>query len=177
MIFACCDQRRRNATAAHATLNGLDFLEVLDRDLPVHHPFRQRTLFLHFLKGFAGITVDNLRLSGGDRIQDVHIEWVEAGQPVPALLSSEEATLLSALPDAANVLVIRTDSSGDRSTYTLRLVRSLTDDRVPAGFDPQLAEIEFSFKVECPSDFDCRPIAECPPEKTDAPEINYLAKD
>ena len=24
-----------------------------------------------------------------------------------------------------------------------------------AGFDPQLAEVEFSFKVECPPYFDC----------------------
>ena len=177
MIFHCCDRFRRNATAAHATLNGLDYLEVLDRDLPDNHEFRQRALFLHFLKPFAGITVDNLRLTGGDRIQDVHIEWVEAGQPVPAELTAEEATLVSALADADRVLVIRTDSSGDRSTYTLRLVRSLTDDRVPVGFDPQLAEIDFSFKVECPSDFDCQPVNDCPPDTPDAPEINYLAKD
>ena len=27
-----------------------------------------------------------------------------------------------------------------------------------AGFDPQLAEVEFSFKVECPPFFDCKPI-------------------
>ena len=89
MIFHCCDRFRRNATAAHLTLNGLDYLEVLDRDLPDNHEFRQRTLFLHFLKPFAGITVDNLRLTGGDRIQDVHLEWVEAGQPAPAELTAE----------------------------------------------------------------------------------------
>src|SRR6188474_2404132 len=173
MIFHCCDRFRRNATAAHLTLNGLDYLEVLDRDLPDNHEFRQRTLFLHFLKPFAGITVDNLRLTGGDRIQDVHLEWVEAGQPAPAELTAEETTLLSALADADRVLVIRTDTSGDRSTYTLRLVRSPSDDRVPVGFDPQLAEIEFSFKVECPSDFDCQPVNDCPPDTPDAPEINY----
>ena len=177
MTFTCCDPLRRNATAAHATLNGLDYLEVLDRDLPDTHEFRQRTLFLHFLKPFTGITGDNLRLSGGDRIQNVQIEWAADGQPAPAALTSEETALLNALSDADRTLVIRTDTAGDRSTYTLRLVRSQTDDRVPIGFDPQLAEIEFSFKVECPSDFDCKPVDECPLEIEAGPEINYLAKD
>lgn len=177
MIFTCCDRFRRNATAAHATLNGLDYLEVLDRDLPDGHEFRQRTLFLHFLKPFIGITNDNLRLTGGDRIQNVQIEWAADGQPAPAALTSEETALLNALSDADRTLVIRTDASGDRSTYTLRLVRSPTDDRVPDGFDPQLAEIEFSFKVECPSDFDCEPVNDCPPDEATGPEINYLAKD
>ena len=30
MIYFCCDERRRNAVRAHATLNGIDFLEVVD---------------------------------------------------------------------------------------------------------------------------------------------------
>ncbi len=46
-----------------------------------------------------------------------------------------------------------------------------------AGFDPRLSEVEFSFKVECASDFDCKPDAQCPPAAADEPEINYLAKD
>ena len=46
------------------------------------------------------------------------------------------------------------------------------------GFDPQLAEVEFSFKVECGPDFDCEPAPPtarriCPTP----PPINYLAKD
>lgn len=177
MSFSCCDELRRNATAAHPALNGLDYLEVIDRDLPDGHEFRQRTLFLHFLKPFAGLDADNLRLTGGDRIQDVRIQWAEAAQPSPAALTPEETALVAALSDADRTLVIRTDSAGDRSTYTLRLVRSQTDNRPPDGFDPRLAEIDFSFKVECPSDFDCRPIEECLPEPAAPPEINYLAKD
>src|SRR5262249_61077780 len=47
----------------------------------------------------------------------------------------------------------------------------------PAGFDPQLASVEFSFKVECPADFDCKPVCTCPPEQIDTPAIDYLAKD
>ncbi len=177
MKYYCCDRLRRNAVAAHPTLNGLDYLEVLDRDLPEPHPFRQRTLFLHFLKPIAGLNRDNLRLSGGDRVRNVQIEWAEPGVPAPVALTAEEATLLAALPDEDHVLVIRTDSTGDRSTYRLQLVRSPSDDRVPDGFDPQLAEIELSFKVECDSEFDCKPEHLCPPETWPAPEINYLAKD
>ena len=47
-----------------------------------------------------------------------------------------------------------------------------------AGFDPQLAEVEFSFKVECPPFFDCTAAStECPPALPPPPPINYLAKD
>ena len=49
--------------------------------------------------------------------------------------------------------------------------------RAPAGVDPQLASVMFSFKVECPSPFDCAPHNVCPPEPQPAPEIDYLAKD
>lgn len=177
MSMHCCDRLRRNAVAAHPVLNGIDYLEVLDRDLPEPHPFRQRTLFLHFIKPIAGLDRDHLRLSGGDRVRGVLIEWAQPGVPAPAELSAEEAALLAALPDADRVLVVRTDSRGDRSPYRLRLVRSPLDDGVPEDFDPQLAEIEFSFKVECDSDFDCGPSGACPPEIWPAPEINYLAKD
>ena len=30
MIYRCCQQNRRNAVAEHPTLNGIDYLEVLD---------------------------------------------------------------------------------------------------------------------------------------------------
>ncbi|HMO66464.1 MAG TPA: putative baseplate assembly protein, partial [Verrucomicrobiota bacterium] len=48
---------------------------------------------------------------------------------------------------------------------------------VPAGFDPLLHRIGFSFKVECPSPLDCAPTHECPPAVRDEPELDYLAKD
>jgi hypothetical protein len=46
-----------------------------------------------------------------------------------------------------------------------------------AGLDPQLASVDFSFKVECGSDFDCRADDFCPPEAQPAPRIDYLARD
>jgi hypothetical protein len=176
MKYHCCDPHRRNAVNAHPTLNGLDYLEVLDRDLPEAHPHRQRTLFLHFLKPVAGIDRGNLRLDGGERIRGIAVEWASGAPSAPAF-TPEEAALLAATPDPARVLVVRTRVRGDRSTYRLRLVRSPSDDHAPVGYDPVLAEIEFSFKVECESDFDCRPVHSCEAEPAPPPEINYLAKD
>ena len=37
--------------------------------------------------------------------------------------------------------------------------------------------MDFSFKVNCPSDLDCRRRPSCPPPERREPEINYLAKD
>ena len=150
---------------------------MLDRDLPTSHEFRQRTLFVHFLKPILGLDADDLRLTGGDRVRDVRIEWAEPGVPTPASLTQDEASLLTALPDEDRVLVVRTDSTGDRSSYFLQLVASPQADWPPDGFDPQLAEVEFSFKVECPSDFDCRTDEQCLREIPPPPEINYLARD
>ncbi len=69
------------------------------------------------------------------------------------------------------------NTSGDFSTYTLRLVESTTNLEPPGGYDPQLSQVDFSFKVDCPSDFDCAPRPQCPPPALSEPEINYLAKD
>ncbi len=75
-----------------------------------------------------------------------------------------EQAYFEGLTDAANTLVVRTSTAGDFSPYTLRLVDQiahaeedpfeLTD--VFPGFDPQLAEVEFSFKVECGPEFRLR---------------------
>ena len=76
-----------------------------------------------------------------------------------------------------NVLTVTVDASGDFSTYVLRLRTSITDDSPPATFDPQLSSVPFSFKVDCPTDFDCAVPDACPPEVLPEPEIDYLAKD
>jgi hypothetical protein len=89
----------------------------------------------------------------------------------------------------ANVLIVEVAEPGDFSIYTLRIVRDaegvrgqVTDEdsefkEPPHGFDPILSAVDFSFKVACPSDFDCRSERVCPAEPKKEPEINYLAKD
>jgi hypothetical protein len=79
---------------------------------------------------------------------------------------------------AGNVLTVGVDGPGDFSTYRLSLVNSRTDPTPPKGIDALLAGVDFSFKVDCPSDFDCEapsPTAAAP--AATAPPIDYLAKD
>ena len=84
---------------------------------------------------------------------------------------------LSPPSEPANVLVVEVAEPGDFSTYTLRLVQDAHHAEPPLGFDPILSAVDFSFKVACPSDFDCQQERICPTEPGPQPDINYLAKD
>ena len=176
MIYFCCDERRRDTVRAHPTHNGIDFLEVLDSERPAGSP-RQRTLLVHLLKPVPNLTLDNLALVGGVRITPVKVVWIGPASAPPAQATAAEAAFFAAQNDADHILVVRTDVAGDFSNYTLRLVRSPTDPAPPGGFDPLLSHIDFSFRVECPSDFDCAPVRVCTEPALDEPDIDYLAKD
>lgn len=180
--YTCCDELRRNAVAAHATLNGIDYLEVLDNDapdgnLPNGSP-RQRTLLLRLLKApLPALAKENLRIEGGERVRNIRIVWVAMADNPPPQVTAAEQTFFTALPQADQVLLVRTDNYGDYSPYRLILQRAADDPHPPKNFDPRLAEIAFSFKVECPSDFDCKPQRLCEVANPLGPDINYLAKD
>ncbi len=75
------------------------------------------------------------------------------------------------------VLLIRPTADGDFSKYVLRLIDSTIENVPPPKFDPILSEIDFSFKIDCPSDFDCLYNDLCNPEKSPEPIIDYMAKD
>ncbi len=189
-IYACCDEHRKAAVLGNPTLNGIDFLEVLDHDaIPLGIP-RQTTLVVHCLNALAGdLSVDNVLIAGGESITNIGVTWVALASDattLPDTATAAETTYYTGLPDAAKVLIVRTEAAGDFSPYTLRLVtgaQQASEDlfdvtEVLAGFDPELAEVEFSFKVECPPFFDCAPVdPNCPPDQPDPPPINYLAKD
>ncbi|MEP7339641.1 MAG: putative baseplate assembly protein [Acidobacteriota bacterium] len=164
MIYFCCDERRRQALLGHPTLNGIDFLEVVD-DLAMPDADRQRTLLVNFVNPLTANSINKtrVRIEGGERIRDVAIESTSIGTGAQD-----------------HVLTVKVNHPGDFSTYTLRLVKNakdLTNAQPPDGFDPQLSAIAFSFKVNCPSDFDCRTDQVCPPEPQAPPPIDYLAKD
>jgi hypothetical protein len=169
--YFCCDERRLRAVEEAGVLNGIEYLEVSDSEAPPG--LRQRTLLVRLLKGPGGLTKANVVVDGGERIP-VKVEWALPGSPLP---SGEDPQLTSGLDDPGDVLLVRTDSTGDYSTYTLRLIAGAGSEEPPAGFDPLLAAVDFSFKVECPTDFDCAPACDCPPEEAEALEIDYLAKD
>jgi hypothetical protein len=147
--YYCATPRRREEVRRASSLNGIDFLEV--------EPSDQRTLLVHFIRPVAGLTKDNFRIVGGARVTGVQVQALAGA--------------------AGEVVTLKTDRSGDFSTYTLQLVTSAAVGDVPPGFDPMLAAVPFSFKVACPSDFDCAPDVECAEPDLPAPHINYLAKD
>jgi len=152
-VFRCCDDLRVELVRAQTKFNGIEWLEVVDHDAPTDAE-RQRILRVHFVNAppppIAKIKRDNVVIEGGERIR--HIEHDKD----PAY--------------DGDVLVVHVTPHGDFSPYTLRLVN------VP-DIDPPLSSIDFSFKVDCPSDFDCRVDASCVEPLPPSPHIDYLAKD
>ena len=174
MKYYCCDQRRREVVKLNGTLNGLEYLEVHDSGIP-GDPTRQLTLFLKFLRAVpVTLGKDNFRIEGGERIKSVDIAWVAIANALPA---SEPPGLVDGLVPLDQFMVIRTKIYGDFSLYTLRLLSGAGSDTPPAGFDPRLSEIQFSFKVQCESDFDCASVTPCPTPPATNPRLDYLAKD
>lgn len=158
MNYFCCTERRRSVISGHPTLNGIDFLEVLD-DPGMPNAQRQRTLFIHFVNPITvPLVVTNVLIEGGERIRGVMVTGV-------------------ATTAAPNVLAVSVDKPGDFSRYTLRLVQDANHSQPPNRYDVLLSAVDFSFKVECPNDFDCLVQQVCPPEVGKEPVIDYLAKD
>jgi hypothetical protein len=171
MIYFCCDEYRRNLLKNQGIYNGIDFLEVAD-NLSDPYEQRQRRLFVHFINDLAPgvLEKDNVIIEGGERIRNIKIVGVVSGA-----VGSPPSSPPTGFPP--NVLVVEVESPGDFSFYTLRLVKDAKHKEPPEGFDPILSTVDFSFKVACPSEFDCKSQRVCPGEAVKQPEINYLAKD
>jgi hypothetical protein len=158
--YRCGSEERRRLVLASPLVNGIDHL-VVEPD--------QATLRVHFLHDLPGttaaaippvpapaLTTANVVIDGGTRFPDLRVAKVVA---------------------AGRVLTVTVDRPGDFSEYRLRLRVPDSGDETPDGFDPQLAAVRFTFKVDCPTGFDCRTAQDCPPEELDEPEIDYLARD
>ncbi|MBS0291536.1 MAG: putative baseplate assembly protein [Proteobacteria bacterium] len=154
-----CQNPRRVAVlraAAQETpprwFNGIEYLEV------VHGAPRLVLHFVHDLSKApaASLTAGNVEVIGGERVRDPRVLNVTA---------------------SGKQLAVELDDSGDFSRYQLRLVASAGADAPPVGIDPALAQISFSFKVDCPSDLDCRTRDNCPPAVGPVPDIDYLVRD
>jgi hypothetical protein len=156
--YFCCDENRRNAVRGSANLNGIDFLEVLDTDAPTPAD-RERILRVHFLKAPAppGIVAANVVISGGERIRNIKVDTVTYD---------------------GDVVVVHLNAYGDYAPYRLQLVKADGSTFDATKLDPVLSAIDFSFKVECPSDFDCAAVAPAIIPPVEPPlEIDYLTKD
>ncbi|MEO8012944.1 MAG: putative baseplate assembly protein [Polaromonas sp.] len=181
MKYFCCDPRRLAVIGRTGSANGIEFLEVRDHLEPIQ-PLRQRTLFMRLLRtvplkanGDCALAPEDVLIDGGERIAIVPVEWVAAADKLPAGVDPALVNGM-AIGDLPRMLVIRTTLAGDFSRYTLHLRQSPGSGQ-PDGFDPKLSAVEFSFKVECPSDFDCAAPLPCPPPVSLKPDIDYLAKD
>lgn len=153
----CRSEQRREAVRQHTQLNGLDYLEVGSD---------QRTLTVYFLgKAPVSLEPSNVIIEGGRRIRAIQVEKVTINR--------------STMAELDDTMEVVTDKAGDFSTYTLRvMIRDEHGNYQPhPSFDPRYDRVEFSFKVDCPSDLDCKQATVCPPEPRDEPVINYLAKD
>jgi hypothetical protein len=157
----CRNELRREAVRQRKNLNGLDYLEVGELGGQL------RKLTVYFLgKAPVSLALSNILIEGGRRIRDINVQKVTVTQ-----------TEMAGFDDYMEVI---TDKEGDFSTYTLRVVDGRDEQGVwqrHPSFDVRYDRVEFSFKVDCPSDLDCMQEAVCPPEKREQPEINYLAKD
>ena len=145
-----------------AFVNGMDFVEVVPG-------FAQRVLDVHFIHPLPG----------------------EAGAvpPAPALDATnfrgrrqpshtgKNAIAVDTVTVQDNVARVTLDDAGDFAFYDLMLVANEISDSPPAGFDPQLAILRFSFKAACPTDTDCRELLICDDDSEPSPYIDYRARD
>jgi hypothetical protein len=145
--------RRKELLAPGATLNGIDFVEIVTDD--------EKTLRVHFFNEVAlqgTIAAGSPTITGGETISNVTVNPIN------------DATDWTTDADGNILLTLTVPAPGDFSFYTLTIASPTLDE----FFNHAV----FSFKARCPSDFDCEtPLPPCPPLPDDAPPIDYLAKD
>ena len=147
------DERREDLRAMNTPpVNGIDYVEVRPGPMiiEVNLVHRRPGRGVGVPSGSAAITQDMISITGGDRLRNIRVTNLQTGATTRQLLVTVEAL-------------------GDFSIYTLAIDHP--------SFDRMLGEIRFSFRPNCDSDFDCKPMdgeeeAYFPPAN-----VNYLAKD
>jgi hypothetical protein len=153
--YQCNNQMRkllvRKANENGTKLNGIDYLEVDNTEKS------NKKIMIHFINslGLEDLKESNISISGTSEV-DFHIHSVDKANYILELVYSPPV---------------------DFSTYTLRLINSPINPYPPDKFDPQLSEIDFSFKINCLNEFDCNPPVTCPVEKLPGPQIDYMVRD
>ena len=154
----CLDSHRRVETRATG-FNGIDYIEVGED---------RRTLTVHLLRRPPeSLSIENIVISGGTqnttlKIKDLRFCYVDD-------------------PLDEDDICLTLDRSGDRSTYTLKIVATAKDGSAgPApfpGFDPRYAQQSFHFFADTAMGMDCVTDNKGELLTTSSIDINYLAKD
>ena len=111
--------------------------------------------FVRLLQPAPGAHRRQRRISGGERIRTVAVEWIA---PATALPAGEDPALVAGLDDPATVLLVRTDCARRLLDVHAPPRRGRRQRRAAGRASTRCSSaVEFSFKVECPSDFDCAP--------------------
>ncbi len=161
---------RRQYLLSSTTWNGIDYVEVASTD--------QTLLRVHFLntvnvKGTLGTTYASPPASpvqSAGAPASVTITGGEVITTVQVLAVMDGPTSWSADSEGRPVLTVRVAAPGDFSIYHLTVTSAV--------LDPYFATVPFSFKANCPSDFDCQPASSaCPGDEAVDVPIDYLAKD
>lgn len=157
MIFSCGTADRRRLVRDDPALNGIDYVEVATGN----GPDVRRTLLVHFLHPVASPIPDPgfWHVDGGERFRGITVQ-------------AADSTIQE------NVVRLTTSAIGDLSWYTLRLADDSLPLRLPpAGYDPALSQVEFTFRPGCGTDLDCRDEWTPGTPAVAPPDVDYTAKD
>ena len=135
----------------------MEYLEVVSTE---NISEKQKILKIQFLKDLSNpILPEHIFITRDDTLSGIKVSEVIDSTP--------------------NSITIKLSNHGDFSLYTLHLMEDLEEKEFLPGFDRMLSFIQFSFKVECFTDIDCKAeensCAEASTE--DTLNINYLVKD
>jgi hypothetical protein len=126
------------------------------------------------------IDKENIIILGGTRIQNIGIELAGKIEEILKDLDEKEKEVINKLDISKkkNLIVIKPKQEGDFSVYKLKLIEKRKPDEILSNFDPIFSQIDFSFKIDCALDFDCKKNDKiCPPITFQEPLLDYMAKD
>jgi predicted phage baseplate assembly protein len=160
----CSDEMRRQKVIESGS--GIDYVEII-HEKGKNHP----ALCLHFFGEMPkGLKAQNFRIEGGRRIRDIKILSIK----YPLKTSSRGK---KHGPEKGRCLLINVDKQGDFSNYVLKAVEADDPGKPLHLLDPRYAQVEFSFKANCPIDLDCKSLKVCAKPSLNEPDMVYLAKD
>lgn len=164
--YVCCEERRRSELAASpVAYSGIDYIEVLAGATTADPTYIDIVLVKPMPLPGAALAGENIRLTGGVRFPAPKVDPVVVPSPGGMEAARYRLTIAGGQPT-------------DFSTYRLALVAGAGSDDAPAFIDPRLSAVDFSFKINCPSDFDCAPDCDAPPAALPAdPTFDYRTRD